>query len=172
MAFQRGDLVLVPFPFTDLSMVKTRPALVVSSDTYQQARPELLLAYVSSQVSKADKTLDYLLLDWREAGLPQPSFVRPKIAAIEPALVAHRVGQLSIRDLLEVDRRLRRAMSLTATAVADIVQEADFMLQSPVTIQALAEKSLAAVVAFARASSPGVDIARLHALLPGINTSK
>ncbi len=33
MAFQRGDVVLIPFPYTDLSASKTRPAVVVSSDT-------------------------------------------------------------------------------------------------------------------------------------------
>jgi mRNA interferase MazF len=78
MAFRRGDVVLIPFPFTDLSAAKTRAAVVVSSDLYHQARPELLLAYVSSQVSKAHPTLDYLLLDWTAADLVRPSFVRPK----------------------------------------------------------------------------------------------
>lgn len=44
MAFQRGDVVLIPFPFTDLTTTKTRPAVVVSSAAYQSVRPELLLA--------------------------------------------------------------------------------------------------------------------------------
>ena len=34
MAYQRGDFVLLPFPFTDLSAAKTRPAVVVSSEIY------------------------------------------------------------------------------------------------------------------------------------------
>lgn len=126
MAFQRGDIVLVPFPFTDLSANKTRPAVLVSSNLYHQVRPELLLAYVSSQVSKVQPLLDYLLLDLTVAGLPLPSFVHPKIAAIEPTLVAHQVGQLSTRDLLEVDRRTRRAMALTASTLPDLVSEVDF----------------------------------------------
>ena len=58
MAFRRGDVVLIPFPYTDLSAAKTRPAVVVSSETYHAARPELLLAYVSSQLSQADPTID------------------------------------------------------------------------------------------------------------------
>lgn len=48
MTFQRGDVVLIPFPFTDLTATKTRPAIVVSSAAYQRTRPDLLLAYVSS----------------------------------------------------------------------------------------------------------------------------
>lgn len=165
MAFQRGDVVLVPFPFTNLSATKTRPAVVVSSDPYHQARPDLLLAYVSSQVSQAHLILDYLLQDWAAAGLQRPSFFRPKVAAIEPTLVAHRVGRLSARDLLEVDRRLRQAMALTATALSDVIREVDFMTQPAAVVQALVEKSLTAVIALAATNTPGVDIERLHRAL-------
>ena len=59
---QRGDVVLIPFPFTDLTTTKTRPAVVVSSQLYHQVRSELLLAYVSSQVSKAKTQLSRRLL--------------------------------------------------------------------------------------------------------------
>jgi len=61
MTFQRGDVVLIPFPYTDLSASKTRPAVVVSGDVYHKARSELLLAYVSSQVSRVNSTIDYVL---------------------------------------------------------------------------------------------------------------
>ena len=165
MAFRRGHVVLIPFPFTDLSAAKTRPAVVVSSDLYHQARPELLLAYVSSQVAKAHPILDYLLLDWTTAGLARLSFVRPKVAALEPTMVAHQVGRLSARDLFEVDRRLRRAMALTGTALADFVAEVDFTTQPAGTIQALAEKSLLAIASFAAAGSPSIDVQRLGILL-------
>lgn len=47
MAFQRGDAVLLSFPFTDLSATKTRPAVVVSSSAYHAVHSELLLVYVS-----------------------------------------------------------------------------------------------------------------------------
>lgn len=165
MAFQRGDVVLVPFPFTDLSVAKTRPAVVVSSDLYHQVRPDLLLAYVSSQVSKAHPILDYLLQDWAAAGLPRPSFFRPKVAAIEPVLVAHQVGRLSARDLFEVDNRLRQAMALTATALPDVIREVDFMTQPAAVVQTLAEKSLTAVIAFAATNTPGADIEHLQQAL-------
>lgn len=96
MTYQRGDVVLIPFPFTDLTATKTRPAVVISSSSYHQARPELLLAYVSSQVAKADQSIDYVLSDWKAAGLLKPSFVRPKIAAVEPQLIVHRIGSSSM----------------------------------------------------------------------------
>ena len=114
MALRKGDVVLIPFPYTDLSATKTRPAVVVSSDLYHSVRSELLLAYLSSRLSNADAELDYVLQDWEEAGLLKPTFMRPKIAAIEPSLIVYRVGALSDRDLLEVNRRLRLALALSS----------------------------------------------------------
>jgi len=165
MVFRRGDVVLIPFPYTDLSASKTRPAVVVSSDIYHEARSEFLLAYVSSQISQVNPTIDYVLADWAAAGLLKPSFVRPKVAAVEPALIVHRVGALSTRDLLEVDRCLRRAMALVETALADVLAEVDLTVQPAATVQALAEKSVAATVSLASAGELGVDLNRLRELL-------
>ncbi|MBI1879169.1 MAG: type II toxin-antitoxin system PemK/MazF family toxin [Chloroflexi bacterium] len=138
MTFKRGDVVLIPFPYTDLSVTKTRPAVIVSSDIYHSLRSELLLAYVSSQVSKVTPPLDYLLADWKTAGLPKPSFVRPKVAAVEPSLVVYQTGSLSTQDLLELDRRLRLAMSLTDTALADVAAEVDLIMQPAHLVQTMA----------------------------------
>ncbi len=165
MAFRRGDVVLIPFPYTDLSASKTRPAVVVSGDIYHAVRSELLLAYVSSQISHANPAIDYLLASWKDAGLLKPSFVRPKIAAIEPRLVVRRVGALSTLDLLEVDCCLRRAMALVETAIDDILTKVDLMTHPAATVQALAEKSVAAAVSYASAGETDVNIDRLRTLL-------
>lgn len=165
MAFQRGDVVLIPFPYTDLTATKTRPALVISSVAYQTVRSELLLAYISSQVVKATPPVDYLLNDWKQAGLPKPSFVRPKVAAIEPTLVVHQIGQLSSRDKAEVDRRLRLAMALTQNALDEVVQEIDFLRESPAVVQALAEKTVVALATFAAKGNSDVDLNRIRRLL-------
>lgn len=165
MAFRRGDVVLIPFPYTDLSATKTRPAVVASSDVYQAHRRELLLAYVSSQVSQANPIIDHVLADWEDAGLLKPSFVRPKVAAIEPTLVVHRVGALTNRDLSEVDRRLRRAMALVETALEDVLTEVDLKIHAVSTVQALAEESVSALVSYASAGDPTADLERLWMLL-------
>jgi mRNA interferase MazF len=165
MTFQRGDVVLIPFPYSDLTARKTRPAVVVSDAVYHSARSEFLLAYISSQLSSANEAIDYVLQDWRSTHLLKPSFVRPKIAAIEPSLVVHQVGSLSAQDLSEVDRRLRIALSLPACVRSDIVDEVDFLAESPSTVQILAEKATMALVTFATADNPAVDLARLRKLL-------
>ncbi|MCB0157858.1 MAG: type II toxin-antitoxin system PemK/MazF family toxin [Caldilineaceae bacterium] len=165
MAFRRGDVVLLPFPYTNLNATKTRPAVVVSSELYRSARPELLLAYVSSQVDKVMPPLDYVLADWQTAGLLKPSFVRPKVAAIEPALIVHRIGKLSARDRQEVDSRLRKAMDLTASALGDVAEEIDFSTQSPEVVQFVAEKAVTALTVFAQEDSTLVDLDRIRGML-------
>ena len=51
--YEFGDIVLVPFPFTDQSTSKQRPAVVISSAAYQRERPDLIILAVTSQVRPA-----------------------------------------------------------------------------------------------------------------------
>ena len=48
--YEFGDVVLVPFPFTDLTASKKRPAVVASSGAYNRQRPDIILMAVTSQV--------------------------------------------------------------------------------------------------------------------------
>jgi mRNA interferase MazF len=51
--FEFGDIVLVPFPFTDQTAAKQRPAVVVSSRAYNLVEPDLVLIAVTSQLPAA-----------------------------------------------------------------------------------------------------------------------
>jgi mRNA interferase MazF len=112
MVFQRGDVVLVPFPFSDLSATKVRPAVVVSSTLYHTTEPDLILAAITSKITAAIGPLDYVLGDWQAAGLRYPSAFKPVVFTLDPVRVLHRVGVLTPLDLTEVDQRLRRALEL------------------------------------------------------------
>lgn len=112
MAFQRGDVVLVPFPFSDLSATKVRPAIVVSSMVYHQTEPDLLLAAVSSKIAAAPSLVTYILRDWTAAGLRVPSALKPVLFTLDPSLVIQRVGMLTPTDLMEVNQCLRLALNL------------------------------------------------------------
>ena len=52
--YKRGEIVLVSFPFTDLSSSKRRPALVLSPDAFNAQRQDLVLVAITSQPADVD----------------------------------------------------------------------------------------------------------------------
>ncbi len=89
-----GDIVLVPFPFTDQSATKKRPAVVISSAAYHAARPDLVIMAVTSQLRPAGTMGEMTIGNWKGAGLLKPSAVKPLITTIEASLVLRSLGQL------------------------------------------------------------------------------
>ncbi|MCA3174889.1 MAG: type II toxin-antitoxin system PemK/MazF family toxin [Burkholderiales bacterium] len=65
MTLSFGDVVLVPFPFTDQSGIKKRPAVVVSSNNYNVSRRDLLIMAITSQVRQPLGFAEALILDWQ-----------------------------------------------------------------------------------------------------------
>ncbi len=112
MPFQRSSVVLVPFPFSDLSTTKVRPAVVVSSALYHTTEPDLLLAALTSKVAAATGPLDYVLGDWQSAGLRYLSALKPVLFTLDPARVLHCIGTLTPADMAQIDLRLLRALGL------------------------------------------------------------
>ena len=96
--FEFGDVVLVPFPFTDQTASKQRPAAVVSSRIYGLERPDLLLIAITSQLHATPTLGDVWLSYWQDAGLLKPSAVKPVIATLEQGLVRRRLGSLHRAD--------------------------------------------------------------------------
>jgi mRNA interferase MazF len=112
IAYRRGDVVLVPFDFTNRAGTRWRPAVIVSSDQYNRSSPDLLIASITGNLRALAHPGDYTLADWKAAGLLRPSLVQTKIATIEASLVGRRLGALTKTDLAGVDTGLRAALEL------------------------------------------------------------
>ena len=93
--YKFGDIVLVPFPFTDQRTIKKRPAVIVSSDKYNHHRPDIVIMAVTSQMHSADYFGDVVVNDWRQAGLLKPSVIKPIFATIEKGLVIKQLGRIN-----------------------------------------------------------------------------
>lgn len=93
-----GDVILVPFPFTDQSTTKQRPAVVISSSHYNTARPDLILLAITSQVRASLAFGEAIVAGWQTAGLIKPSVFKPLITTIEQVLVIKQLGNLSTHD--------------------------------------------------------------------------
>lgn len=110
IAYRFGDVVLVPFPFTDQSGSKRRPAVVVSSDAYAQHRRDLIIMAVTSQVSNARAFAEVTIREWRTAGLLKPSMTKPVVASIQKGLVRRKLGHLDQADCAAVRDALREIL--------------------------------------------------------------
>ena len=89
-----GDIVLVPFPFTDQSETKRRPAVVISSGEYNERQPDVILMPVTSQLRASARPLDVIIENWKLAGLLKQSAIKPIIATLEQTLVIGRLGAI------------------------------------------------------------------------------
>ena len=99
MAHSFGNVVLVPFPFTDQSGTKKRPAVIVSSSRYNDSRRDLIIMAITSQVRSPLVFGEAHVADWQAAGLLKPSVLKPVLTTIEQGLVVRTMGKLSVADL-------------------------------------------------------------------------
>jgi mRNA interferase MazF len=103
MNCSRNDVVLLPIPFTDLTSRKVRPAIVIG-----RKGADLFLAPISSVLANTD----FILQEWRVAGLNVPSGVKAQLATVEDRLVVKVVGRLTANDIKTLDEHLRNWMQL------------------------------------------------------------
>jgi mRNA interferase MazF len=106
-AYSFGTVILVPFPFTDQSTTKKRPAVVISSERYHRERPDVILMAITSQTRPLPTVGEVAVVDWSAAGLLKPSVIKPLIATIEAQLILRQLGHLQANDL----RALRGVLS-------------------------------------------------------------
>ena len=98
-----GDVILVPFPFTDQTGTKKRPAVIVSNAAYNQERRDVMIMAITSRLHPA-AAHEALVQDWQAAGLLKSSVMKPVIATIEQSLIVKRLGTFSARDQVSLRR--------------------------------------------------------------------
>lgn len=105
MIYNKWDIVLVPFPFTDLTHLKKRPGLVISPDEYNDG-PDIIIAFITSKLDREKKLGDFLIQQWQEAKLPKPSMIRMKFATIDNSIVLKKIGRLGDQDIAGFEREV------------------------------------------------------------------
>ena len=108
-SFRQGDVVKVPFPYTDRSTRQSRPALVVSRGGIEDAHGLLWVVMITSAENRGWPG-DVPVNNLATTGLPVPSVIRTaKIATIE-ASDATRLGKISRALVRQVANRLRQEL--------------------------------------------------------------
>lgn len=105
-----GDVILVPFPFTDQSSIKQRPAVVISNDAYHLAYIDIIVMAITSQ-PRTNNVGEVFITKWKEANLLKPSVIKPVFTTLEKSLVIAKLGQLDNIDKQELRKTLNSVFS-------------------------------------------------------------
>lgn len=103
-SFDAGDIVLVHYPFTDLTSLKKRPAVMLSSQGYAIRFGDVVLMPLTSQ---PDANPAFELSQWKAAGLLKPTWVKPILGTLSIRLIERLLGKLAAAD----DRCVKAALS-------------------------------------------------------------
>src|SRR3990170_465407 len=108
--YRRADVVLVPFPFTDQRAMEYRPALIVSSDNYNQATTDYILAMITGNLNPPARPGDHTIQNWGRAGLKRPSRIRAKLATLQESLIQKSLGTMPAPDMAAFENNLRQVL--------------------------------------------------------------
>jgi mRNA-degrading endonuclease toxin of MazEF toxin-antitoxin module len=107
----KGDVAIVPFPFTDLGKAKTRPALSLSTAAVNQQSGQTIFAMITTAAHSRWPT-DVALTDLAACGLAKPSVVRFKLFTLDNRLIARRIGRLGDKDRRAVQQVMRAVLAV------------------------------------------------------------
>ncbi|HPJ15768.1 MAG TPA: type II toxin-antitoxin system PemK/MazF family toxin [Spirochaetota bacterium] len=109
MNYSKNNIILIPYPFTDLSSQKVRPAVVVSSDkgTYE----DVFIVPLTSRIYNLCDD-EFCLQDWKESGLNVPTAVKRGCLLIDSNLIIRIIGSLSKTDSELVSNALKTWLEL------------------------------------------------------------
>ena len=100
-----GDVIVLPFPQTNLQIGKRRPALVVAD----LPGDDLILCQITSQVRSDGFSISLTQADFQNGRLALDSYVRPqRLFTVEKSVILYTVGQITPLKLQEVKAKLRQ----------------------------------------------------------------
>lgn len=102
-SYSKNDIVLVRYPFSDLSRSKVRPAVIVNAPHTSQ---DLLVVALTSKTNNL-LSGEFPLEEWSQAGLNVPTAVKRGLFTIHISLILKKIGQLTDLDASKLEHSLR-----------------------------------------------------------------
>lgn len=102
--YKQKEIVLVPFPCSDLTTSKRRPALILSNNNYNGKFPDILACVVTSNLFKDNYSVDLESTDLNSGVLPEKSIIKcHKLFTIQQSLIIKRFSIISEEKFKEVE---------------------------------------------------------------------
>ncbi len=104
---KKGDIILIPFPFTNLKGAKKRPAVIL-----YKGNIDIIVTFITTQLKWSEQT-DVLLEPDKINRLKKSSLIRTsKLATLEIELAIGKIGELKNETLKELDSKLKKVLGL------------------------------------------------------------
>jgi mRNA interferase MazF len=104
---QKGDIVLIPFPFTDLSGNKLSPAVILFTKSL-----DVTVCFITTQL-QWQQTTDVLLTPAENNGIKKTSLIRiSKIATLDKSLAIGKIGSSSKHEEVQLNAKLKEILQL------------------------------------------------------------
>ena len=101
--FIKGDVVIVPFPFSDLSTTKKRPALVIAALSGE----DVILCQITSKAIKDKNAISLIDSDFESGTLQQESNIRPnRLFTADSSLILSSVGHVKRAKMTTVINKI------------------------------------------------------------------
>lgn len=101
--YEKGDVVVFQFPFSDIADSKKRPSLVVAS----LKGDHVILAQITGQARPDPDLLDLRSKDFQSGGISRESFIRPSVLfTIHKSKINYKAGKLKQEKIKEVEKTL------------------------------------------------------------------
>ncbi|MCX7014736.1 MAG: type II toxin-antitoxin system PemK/MazF family toxin [Candidatus Sumerlaeota bacterium] len=97
--------------FPGVTGAKRRPVVILSSEAYHTARPDVIVGLITTRTADAAGPTDCFLTDWEVAGLRRPSAFRAFLVTLPVADISGRIGRLSAGHQASVFACVRRALA-------------------------------------------------------------
>ncbi len=107
-SFSRSEIILVRYPFSDLSSAKVRPAVVVG---VLGGSADYLIVPLTSKINPLGQG-EFELSDWQAAGLNVPTAFKRGIYTVHNSLILKSIGNLITQDAVRLEQSLRQWLHL------------------------------------------------------------
>jgi len=101
--FSKYDVVVVKFPFASSIKYKARPAVIISSELYNNNKRGTLLILAISSSKENRLNFESDVLDWERVGLLKPSIFKASVATIEKEFVITKLGRLDEKNIKRLE---------------------------------------------------------------------
>ena len=121
MNVNQRDIILIPFPFSDLTQTKRRPSIIISNHEYNSNNEDVICCAITSNPKNYDESVEIVNEDLDSGNLHYESRVKPtKIFTLDKRMVVKKLAKLNVIKSKEIVKNLTNSIEINDSVAIDI----------------------------------------------------